>query len=504
MMQSRMLESLIQSADEHPLKTALIGENETLTYKSLLMRALHAADALAQKKVSRLGLYRENSVEWVILDLAALIAEVTFVPIPSFFSDQQIRHLIHAADLDCILSEDVGRFMRLDAGMIYEEEMIENTSVLWTPSFKQRGESALKTAAKITFTSGTTGTPKGVCLSRTAIDSAAFSLAEVLLTLPIRSHINLLPFSTLLENIAGLYAPLLLGKVIHVHPGALLGFWGSSGLDIFCLIEKLNRFKPDSLILIPQMLTALVAVIHLQGPLKYFPAFMALGGAKTSPVLIRKARALGLPVYEGYGLSECGSVVSLNTPAHDCIGSVGKPLPHAEVKIEDGVIFVRGSSCSGYLGDTQGPPAWINTGDLGTWDEEGFLHITGRKKNVMVSAYGRNISPEWVESEFLKYPGFAQCIIFGDAQAFCTAIFVLRDHTITQETIAQWVQKLNIDLPDYAQVKRWILSKQPFSLANGLLTSNGRPRRDIIASHYQEEIATLYQDTVWRDNHAIL
>lgn len=503
-MQSRMLESLIQSADEHPLKTALIGENETLTYKGLLLRALYAADVLLQKKVSRLGLYRENSVEWVILDLAALIAGVTFVPIPSFFSDQQIRHLIHAADLDCILSDDVSRFIRLCAGVTHEEDIIENTRVFLFPSFKKRGESALTAAAKITFTSGTTGTPKGVCLSTTTIDTAAFSLAEVLLTLPICSHINLLPFSTLLENIAGLYAPLLLGKAIHVYPGTLLGFSGSSGLDIFCLIEKLNRFKPDSLILLPQMLTALVAVIDLQGPLKYLPAFMALGGAKTSPVLIKRARELGLPVYEGYGLSECGSVVSLNTPAHDCIGSVGKPLTHAEVKIEDGVIFVRGSGYLGYLGDTQGPAAWINTGDLGAWDENGFLHLTGRKKNVMVSAYGRNISPEWVESEFLKCPDFAQCIIFGDAQPFCTAIFVLRDHTLTQETVAEWVQKLNADLPDYAQVKRWILSERPFSPANGLLTSNGRPRRDVIALRYQEEIAALYQDTVWRDNHVIL
>jgi len=492
-MYNRIIESLVTFADEFPNKTALSGENEALSYKELLLRAFNIADWFEQTHASRIGLYRENSIEWIILDLAALIAKVTLVPIPSFFSDQQIKHLIADAALDFVLCDDANRFKKIEPCFLDDGMIIGNKAVLRYSPKRDRGRVQAQNLAKITFTSGTTGHPKGVCLSFDTLDKVAFSLVDILSRLSIPSHINLLPLSTLLENVAGVYVPLIMGKQIQVYSGRLLGFLGSSGLDACRLIRQLNRTRPGSFILLPQMLSALLMEIERNGPLSYTPSFIALGGSKISPKLITKARSFGLPVYEGYGLSESGSVVSLNSPSGDYIGSVGKPLPHVQIKIENDTIFVKGANFSGYLGSEGNDHEWIDTGDYGRFDSNGFLFVTGRKKNVLVSSFGRNISPEWVESEFTKSSWIAQCAVFGDALPFCSAIFVPRDLKFKENQMFQFVEHVNANLPDYARIKRWIIAREPFTTENGLLTVNGQARRDRILARYQLQIEELYR-----------
>ncbi len=488
----RIVESLVTFADEFPDTPALLGENETVSYKELLLRALNVADWFEQTHAVRIGLCRENSIEWIILDLAALIAQVTLVPIPTFFSNRQIKHLISESSLDFVLCGDPDRFKKIEPDLLDDGMTIYNTPVLWSSYNRDREISKTQNLSKITFTSGTTGHPKGVCLSFDAIENVTFSLVNILSKLSISKHINLLPLSTLLENVAGVYVPLVMGKQIQVYPGSALGLSGSSGLDVLNLIYELNRMKPDSLILLPQMLSALLTAIERNGPLNYTPSFIALGGSKTSPALIRKARSFGLPVYEGYGLSESGSVVSLNTPSEDHIGSVGKPLAHVQIKIENDTIFVKGSNFSGYLGNQVNDNEWIETGDFGKLDSNGFLFVTGRKKNVLVSSFGRNISPEWVESEFMKFPWLAQCVVLGDALPFCSAIFMPKDPQFNEDQMCCFVDQVNADLPDYARIRRWIMMREPFTIENGLLSVNGQVRRDQIAVRYQQEIEALY------------
>jgi long-chain acyl-CoA synthetase len=259
------------------------------------------------------------------------------------------------------------------------------------------------------------------------------------------------------------------------------------------LLQTLEIYQPNSLILLPQILQGLVAATSVGYSLPGSLQFMAVGGGKTPAALIQKARAQGIPVCEGYGLSECASVVSLNAPQSDLPGSVGKPLDARALKIEEGVIKVRNRGFQGYLDqDEQGKEEWIDTGDLGYLDENGFLFITGRKKNLLISSFGRNISPEWIESELSLCPHIHQLMVIGDAQPWCAAILVPRTADTDPLLISSYIARANQSLPDYARIHKFILANEPFSVANQLLTTNGRLRRAAIMSSYASAIEALY------------
>ena len=175
--------------------------------------------------------------------------------------------------------------------------------------------------------------------------------------------------------------------------------------------------------------------------------FVAVGGSRVAPELIDKARGVGLPVYEGYGLSECGSVVSLNVVGHTRTGTAGRALPHARLDIDDGEIIVRGSAMLGYVDQ---PESWnpreIRTGDLGHIDSDGFVHIDGRASNLLITSFGRNISPEWVESELLAGPLLAQAVVVGDARPWCAALVYGTAASSSDADIGAWIQQVNLRL----------------------------------------------------------
>ncbi|MFQ5543565.1 MAG: AMP-binding protein [Nitrospiria bacterium] len=331
-MPNRIIESLITFADECPDTIALVGEHEMLSYKEMLLRALNIADWFDQIRASSIGLYRENGVEWIILDLAALIAKVTLVPIPSFFSDQQIKHLLAASRLDFILCDDLNRFKKIEPGFLYDGVTMEKSAILWSLSKTDKRPADAQKPAKITFTSESSGLISGICLSFDAIDKISFSLVAALSNRLILSHINLLPLSVLLENIVGVYVPLLMGQKVYVYPGRSSGFSGRSEFDIDRLIGQLNRIKPDSLILSPEMLTALLTVIERENALSYTPSFIGLRGHRPSSKLIKEARSFGLPVCEGQVLEGLNSTVD---PSIQCLLSelnLGGALYSAQIR----------------------------------------------------------------------------------------------------------------------------------------------------------------------------
>jgi long-chain acyl-CoA synthetase len=211
--------------------------------------------------------------------------------------------------------------------------------------------------------------------------------------------------------------------------------------------------------------------------------FIAVGGGKVAPELLGKAIALDLPVYEGYGLTECGSCVALNTPAAARVGSVGKPLRHANVRISNsGEVMVTGAAMSGYL-DQQSGTTEIATGDSGFIDDDGYLYITGRIKNTIISSFGRNISPEWVESAFLAHPAVNQLAVFGEGEPSLSAVIVADEGT-SDAQLMLIIKSINQSLPDYAQITRWHRSSEPFTSVAGTLTTNGKLRRAEIAKQF--------------------
>ncbi len=132
------------------------------------------------------------------------------------------------------------------------------------------------------------------------------------------------------------------------------------------------------------------------------------------------------------------------------------------------------------------------TGDLAELDASGQLRILGRKKNLLISSLGRNIHPEWVEAELLKNALLQQAVVFGDAKPYCVALLYCQDSSISDAQLQQWVETVNQSLPDYARLQHFHRLTQPLSEANGCLTANQRPKRNVIASQYAAELAALY------------
>lgn len=495
---NKILAAIYFHATNTPDKIALIGETVQLTYAQVAKQIDSLAYWLSEKRreqnINRAGLWGENSIEWIIADLAAWKAKVTLVPLPRFFSTTQLQHVISDAQLNYLLV--CGDIAAVAQTSERKNSPIANIYLDQLPNYNKAV--AIDSVAKITFTSGTTGNPKGVCLSTQALENVTLALAERIYSTPgadleINLHLNLLPLSTLLENVAGVYVPLYLGKSIVILAGSSLGLTGSSQLSLPTLLQTLHQYQPNSLILLPQILQGLVCAKLKGFGLPQSLKFIALGGARTPAVLIEQAQAFAIPVYEGYGLSECASVVSLNSPVAKKIGSVGKPLNHLEIKIDDGVIKVRGNLFTGYLGQSaeNKKDEWLDTGDLGYIDDEGFLFITGRKKNLLISSFGRNISPEWIESELSLCQSIAQVIVVGDGQAFCSAILVPRSNEVDARQIANEISHINKRLPDYARIQKFVIA-EPFSNHNQLLTDNGRLRRAAIITRYETTIHAFY------------
>jgi long-subunit acyl-CoA synthetase (AMP-forming) len=334
-------------------------------------------------------------------------------------------------------------------------------------------------ASKLTFTSGTTGSPKPVGLSSQQQWEVARALADVLAPLGLRRHLCLLPLAVLLENVAGVFAAELAGAECCVPPLAEVGMHGAATFDARACLAAIERWQAESVILLPQMLRSLTAALAGGAGLPRSLRFAAVGGAKVSRSLLDEARRLGLPVYEGYGLSECASVVSLNVPGSDRPGSVGRPLRAGAVHIRDGEIVAR----SGVK--------WVATGDLGRLDEEGFLHLDGRRGNVLITSFGRNVSPEWPEAELVAGRAIAQAAVFGEGRACLCAVLVPTDAAASDVALAQEVYAVNARLPDYARVRAWVRAEAPFTCGNGLATANGRPRRDAIWGTYGERLDAL-------------
>ena len=185
----------------------------------------------------------------------------------------------------------------------------------------------------------------------------------------------------------------------------------------------------------------------------------------------------------------CSSVVALNTPQARTIGSVGRILPHLTVEVgTDGELLVGPRPFLGYAGGQlhAGP---VHTGDLGSLDADGYLRIVGRKSNTIITAHGRNIAPEWVESELLAQPEIRQALVFGEAQSELGALIVPLMPEMLPEAVAAAVARANQNLPVYAQVGRWKL-RPPFDAALGELTGNGRPRRSVLLKHEQAFISS--------------
>jgi long-subunit acyl-CoA synthetase (AMP-forming) len=473
---------------------ALRGRDGVMSYAELGERAARVAELLVRRGIRVLAIAADNSPDWVCVDFATQIAGVTLVPLPLFFSTKQIRHALADSGAEAVVFDRAGaRLMRvIDAR---ETEAITDELALLrlrSPSANRLPERT----AKVSYTSGTTGRPKGVALRQEAMDRVAESLCNALAETEIERHVCLLPLATLLENVAGVYAPILRGAEIVVPSSFEVGIVGAAGLDAKRMLACLHAHRAQSVILLPQMLVALVTAAEhgLRPPSSL--RFAAVGGGVVGASLLERADRLALPIYEGYGLTECASVVALNTPRARRPGSAGRPLAHTHVRIgTSGEVFVSGATMAGYVGGPAADGKEIATGDIGRLDRDGYLHIQGRRKNIFITSFGRNVSPDWVEAELASGPAIAQAALFGEARPWNVAVIVPAQGAGTLD-VQRDVDVANAALPDYAQIHQWILAREPFTPANGLATANGRKRRGAIWECYRHRIDACYDEYV--------
>lgn len=492
-----LFKALESRAAERPDSPVLIGDRQTWHSGALLAAIDELATRLTPSRA--IAVLADNGPAWVMADLAALRAQIPHIPLPGFFSPEQLAHALDQAGVDTVLTDQPERIGALDAGFSITGQW---NGLIWMRrplSTEEASKQLPAGTAKISFTSGSTGNPKGACLSANGLTDTAAAVAARLADLPIERHLVTLPLALLLENSAGIYAPLLRGAEIHLPGLQTLGWKGMAGFDPAALQKIAGTIRPSSMILVPELLKAWTLYLAASGQMA--PAslrFVAVGGARVDAEALALARALGLPAYQGYGLTECGSVVSLNRPGDDS-NDVGRPLDHVMVRSVEGEIVIRTRAFLGYIGDVGAADAddaeEFATGDLGHLDANGHLHLSGRRKNLLISSYGRNIAPEWIEATLLAQPIILQAVVAGDARPWLSAVLVTPPGTTTA-SIAAAVARANDALPDYARIGHWIAADAPFALQNGLATGNGRPQRSAILSRYADALAAGYAATL--------
>jgi long-chain acyl-CoA synthetase len=417
--------------------------------------------------------------------------------------------------------------------------------------------------ATIIYTSGTTGEPKGVMLTHSNLSSNAIDSFKEYEFLPDDIGLSFLPLAHVYERVMG-YGYLFRGisiayveqiesvaqALLEVHPtmtAAVPRFYEKMYANI---LEKGHRqaglkrkifdwalhvadkaapwraFGKDVAAGIKLQWWIANALVYskiregLGGRIRTFSS----GGAPLAPELAEFYWAIDVPVYQGYGLTETAPVISANMPTANKVGTVGQPIPNVQVRIaEDGEILVKGPCVmQGYYrkpDQTRAvftPDGWFCTGDIGRLDEDGYLTITDRKKELLKTSAGKFVAPAPIENTLKSSRFIANAIVVGDKRKFVSVLVVPnfpvieaearkngREFTTpTQMTNDPWVrdllsheiERLTAPLAQYEKPKRFALLEQDFSYANGELTYTMKMKRRVIEERYQDLITRLYSD----------
>lgn len=502
-MSNNFLQLIEDQVVSRPLKPAIQGKDTIFTYQQLWDEVARLRQWLKAMSVQRLAVALPNCPAWIALDLAAAMEHIVFVPVPHFFSPTQIHHLINDARVDHMIGEaSVGELPAAKPDSAHGSVLSSLGSKLVMTSMDVKhaplSDADRSDYFKISYTSGTTGEPKGVLISPTLVSKTVSSLIQTIGAEAAERHLSVLPYSLLLENIVGIYTVLASGGCCFVPDFKALGLAGSSKIEWQKFSEVVQSVKPTSMITVPALLQGLLHCVARLALDVSALKFVAVGGAPIATKLLEQAKALGLPVFQGYGMTECGSVVCLNSPANNRLGSVGKPLPHVNIQIDaQGEILINGLEFTGYSNAKISTPQrqWA-TGDLGYFDDEGFLVVTARKSSSYSTAYGRNIAPEWVESELDSESVIAQSVIFGAGQKRNVSVIVPMMAETPNTQLALAVEQVNQRLPDYAQIGAWIRADNSFNHGNGQRSAAGTLQRKQIYTAYQGKITQLFQETV--------
>ena len=508
-------------------------------------------------KEERVLLVSENRPEWMTADIAIMSNQLIAVPNYITYTSRDFEHILNDSKpkglivsnknlLDTVLiaSKKINFelqfiicFDRFDNSNIpnlsFYDDLIEDTSIKPDKYLSiQR-----KDPASIIYTSGTQGLPKGVVLSHGGILSNCEGAYELLQTLkgPDLTFLTWLPLSHSYEHVVQFVTLMMEAKVFY-------------NKSIETLLPTIKIAKPHIMTAVPRFYNNLFAKMQInlktqsQFKQNLFNQAILLGTKKlhqqklsiTEKIfdflmdkLVRKKvlnnfggrlkafvsgggpldsrvgealNALGLKTLQGYGLTETSPVVSCN-PLHKVkVETVGPIFPGVEVKLaEDGEILVKGENLMlGYWNNQEATnktiiDGWLYTGDIGDFDEEGYLKITDRKKDIIVSLGGDNIAPSKLENLLTLSSDIEQACVFGEQKNYIAAIIILSaDSKATKEQIDLYIEKMNTDLSQPEKIKRYHIIDEPFTIENNLMTPTMKVRRHEVEKKYSEVINGMF------------
>ncbi len=481
------------------------------TYAEVFGAAVRLAETLDLRARGRgeadstVGILTGNGVAAVIADIACQLTTVRSVPIPLAFAREQARHLLRTAVT--VLVDDQGS-ARLEEWGGAKDLLPQKCEILPVASKVDDVTSAAvreriglaeafsgEAICKIVHTSGTTSTPKGVMLRRGAVDDLLDSIRSRVGVEAWQRYVSVVPMSLLVEQVFAVYLTFLAGGTVVFLPEEVKPL-GTAGSDVERVRELLPAARPTVSLVPPSLVESLAEKVARIGDAgarsvslalygREDPMLLFSGGAPVSDTVLRAMWDRGLPVYVAYGLSENGSVATLNAPGQVKLGTVGRPLHHCHAHVDEtGELLIKSTSqLSGYLGSSD-PSAlpvdedgWLHTGDIALVDDEGYVTITGRLKNVIITSNGRNVSPEWVEAQYKSRPAIESAVVFGDNLERLVGVFVLAPGADRAEALTQ-VRAVNAEiLSEIEQVCQaaFVVGDELFHAE--FFTVTGRPRR---------------------------
>ena len=462
---------------EYASMPALSDAVNTINYEELghrVARRRAFIEGLGLPKGSHIAIFDRNSQDAIELFLAITSAGYVAMNFPSALPEMAIVGSCMKFDIAAIFVRE--EFMPL-TGKLQGVKVLPAASIADTeaPSAQIDPESP----AAIFFTGGTTGQPKGAVLSHRALMrgnyNAVFKPGKVI---GVHRYIAILPLSHVFGLIAGTMGCFYTGNLIYTCE------------DMKATIGKLSVLKPTVLVIVPGICDILSGLVKMYGPqfLGGSLRMIIAGAANVPPRLVDIFTKLGVEFCFGYGLTEGANLTSANANAVEKPTSIGKVYPGQETKVVDGELWIKGDNVfSGYYKDPEKtaealtPDGWLRTGDLVHFDEEGFLYITGRIKNLIILANGENVSPETLEEPFYADPCVRDAMVkedeFNGRQVIAIEILPFMpafDGKPWEEVEAYMnalVKKVNATLPSTHQIVKVTVRTEDFKRTGSMKVS---------------------------------
>ena len=513
------------------------------------------------KDGDRCLLVSENRPEWLISDIAIMLANGITVPAYTSYTEKDYKYLIDDCEpalvivsndtmhnkLKSIIKEKtcIKKIITFDE---IEKKNYNNKYLNFNSIIKKKSEKDIKiknfnlkrnSPACIIYTSGTGGNPKGVILSHGGILNNLEGACEILKPLidkrPIfltwlplsHSYEHTVQFAQIAVGAKVFYAEKiekLLENISEAKPTIMTAvprFYQNLYNKINASIKKTKGIKAklikatiylgkkkllkQKMNILEKMMNCILNLLVRKKIKKQFggnlKAFVSGGGALDKEIG-QFLNAIGLPTLQGYGLTETSPVVSCNPINKIRVETVGPPFKGNEVKIaEDGEILVKGENVMlGYWNNKDETEkviknGWLYTGDIGEIDpKDGYLKITDRKKDIIVSAGGDNISPAKIENQLSNTPEIEQSMVYGDGKNYLVALIVPSKEFSTQkEKINEIVNKINNNLTLVEKIKKFFITEESFTIENGLLTPTMKVKRNKVIAKYKNTLENFYK-----------